>query len=55
MSEDRNNNIENARGVDKIYHDNNKEQKLAYKAEIVECDVCGRSLRRECLKQHTLS
>ena len=48
----RNNSIEHARGMDMIHYENNKEQKFAYKAELVECDE---SLRSECLKQHKLS
>ena len=39
----------------KVYYEKNKEHKLAYNAEIVECDVCGKSLRRESLKQHKQS
>ena len=51
-TEHENNNIEHAREMYKIYYETNQEQKLAYNAEIIECDVCGKSLRRECLKQH---
>ena len=54
-AEYRHNNIEHARKMDKIYYERNKAQKFAYNAEIVECDVCGKSLRRESLKQHKQS
>ena len=54
-TEYRNNNIEHARKMDKIYYENNKEQKLAYNAEIIECDVCGKHVRRESMKQHKMS
>ena len=49
------NNSERAREMDKVYHETNKEQMLAYNEQIVDCDVCGKSLRRESLTQHQLS
>ena len=54
-TEYRNNNIDHARKMDKIYYENNKEQKLAYNAEIIECDLCGKQVRRDWLKQHKMS
>ena len=41
--------------MDKVYYGKTKKRRLAYNAEIVDCDVCGKSLRRESLRQHKLS
>ena len=54
-TEYRNNNIEHAREMDKVHYENNKEQKLAYNAEIIECDVCAKQVRRDRLRQHKMS